>query len=325
MRLFSYRLDGATRPGVMAADRGVDVAVLERAVAATSDDEFVHALQEPPTGPMSMIDLLRSGRDRMAALAAAVARLSEAPSGCTSLAMDSIEFALPTVGSQKILCVGRNYLEHIKESDREVPGEPVLFCRYEDSLVPHGEAIERPSASDQLDWEGELAAVIGVPCRHVDEQHALDVVAGYAVFNDGSVRDYQHHSVQWTPGKNFYRSGSYGPFLVTYDDVADPQDLDLETRVNDTVVQESSTATMIFPIARIISYISEWTQLNPGDVIATGTPAGIGGARTPKWFLEPGDVVTVSITGLGTLRNPVVDAELPPGDRSGRASERRTQ
>ena len=324
MRLFSYRLGGATRPGVMAGDRGVDVAVLERAAAST-DDEFAEALQQPPTGSMSMIDLLASGRDRMAALAAAVARASEAPIDSAPLTMDSIEFAVPTPGSQKILCVGRNYLEHIKESDREVPGQPVLFCRYEDSLVPHGEAIERPAVSDQLDWEGELAAVIGVPCRHVDEQHALEVVAGYAVFNDGSVRDYQQHTVQWTPGKNFFRSGSYGPFLVTYDAVADPHDLDLETRVNDTVVQKSSTATMIFPLGRIISYISEWTQLNPGDVIATGTPAGIGNARTPKWFLKPGDVLSISITGLGTLRNPVVAAESLSGARPGRVSERGAQ
>lgn len=293
----------------MAGDRGVDVEVLERAAAASTDDEFAEALQQPPTRPLRMIDLLASGRDRMASLAQAVARASEAPIGWVPLPMDAIELALPTPGAQKILCVGRNYLEHIEESDREVPGKPVLFCRYEDSVVPHGEAIERPAASDQLDWEGELAAVIGVPCRHVDEQHALEVVAGYSVFNDGTVRDYQNHTVQWTPGKNFFRSGSYGPLLVTYDDVADPQDLDLETRVNDTVVQKSSTATMIFSISRIISYISEWTQLNPGDVIATGTPAGVGGARTPKWFLEAGDVLSISVTGLGTLRNPVVDAE----------------
>lgn len=311
MKLFSYRRDGVVRAGVKVRDGGLDVDALERATVARGDDEFAELLVPPLPSPTKMVDLLSSGGERLAALADAVTRASGVTPQTLLLSMDAVEFAVPTPGSQKILCVGRNYMEHIQESKREVPGDPVLFCRYEDSQVAHREPIERPIKSVQLDWEGELAVIIGRSCRYVDEPRALDVVAGYAIFNDGSVRDYQHRAVQWTAGKNFVHSGSYGPYLVTTDEIGDPQSLDLETRVNDTVVQKASTATMIFPVRRLIAYISEWTQLNPGDVIATGTPAGIGNARTPKWFLKAGDELSVSVTGLDTLRNPVVDEEPP--------------
>ncbi len=299
------------RSGVRIRHGGLDVDALERAIVAHGDDQFAEMVGRSLPPPTKMVDLLSSGAERLASLADAVTRASEVTPETLLLPMDTIEFEVPTPGSQKILCVGRNYLEHVQESNREVPGDPVLFCRYEDSQVAHREAIERPIKSVQLDWEGELAVIIGRSSRYVDELHALEVVAGYAIFNDGSVRDYQHRTVQWTAGKNFVHSGSYGPYLVTKDEIADPQGLDLETRVNDTVVQKASTATMIFPVCRLIAYISEWTQLNPGDVIATGTPAGIGNARTPKWFLKAGDELSVSITGLDTLRNPVVDEEPP--------------
>lgn len=311
MQLFSYRKNGAVRSGVVVNDGGLDVAVLERAMAAGGDDVFAESIRQPLPEATCMIDLLAAGADRLGRLAMAVDRAREAPLDGVLLSLDSIDFVVPTPGSHKILCVGRNYLEHVSEANRDVSGEPVLFCRYEDSLVAHREPLERPAVSKQLDWEGELAAIIGRRCRYVDEEDALGAVAGYAAFNDGSVRDYQFHTGQWTPGKNFLRSGSYGPYLVTSDEVPDPQDVHLETRVNTVVVQSACTATMIFSLRRIISYISMWTELRPGDVIATGTPAGVGGARTPKWFLEPGDQVSVSIAGIGILSNPIVQGEGP--------------
>lgn len=299
------------RAGVRVRDGALDVDSLERATTARGDDEYAELLGRPLPPPTKVVDLLSSGSKRLASLADAVTRANEVAPENLLLSMEKIAFEVPTPGSQKILCVGRNYMEHIQESKREVPGDPVLFCRYEDSQVAHLESIERPIKSVQLDWEGELAVVIGSSCRYVDEVHALEVVAGYSIFNDGSVRDYQHRAVQWTAGKNFMRSGSYGPYLVTKDEIADPQSLGLETRVNDTVVQKARTATMIFSVRRLIAHITEWTRLNPGDVIATGTPAGIGNARTPQWFLKPGDELSVSVTSLDTLRNPVIDEPAP--------------
>jgi len=308
MKLFSYRQDGTVRAGVVIGDGALDLAVLEQAGQHAGDDAFAEALHNTTAAPIRLIDFLSSGPRRKAELETVLARASTARSLSDALtSLDSIEFAIPTPGSSKILCVGRNYLEHINESNREVPGAPVIFCRYENSLVAHKEAIERPVVSEELDWEGELAAVIGFTCRYVSEKDALDVLAGYSIFNDGSVRDYQHHTVQWTPGKNFPASGSYGPYLVTPEAIPDPQALDLETWVNGASVQKANTSAMIFSLRRLISYISQWTELHPGDVIATGTPAGIGAARTPKWFLKAGDELSISISGLGILTNSVVD------------------
>jgi 2-keto-4-pentenoate hydratase/2-oxohepta-3-ene-1,7-dioic acid hydratase in catechol pathway len=303
MKLFSYHDAGSVRSGVMASGQGLDVAHLERAMLGQG--LLQHSLPER----FDVIDLvkdpvrldqLRVGLDRLELLSGLM-------SPHAFLDPVAISFAIPTPGSAKILCVGRNYLEHVNESGRDVPGSPVIFTRYEDTLVAHRESMIRPLNSAELDWEGELAAIIGKPCRHVAEQDALDFVAGYSIFNEGSVRDYQHKTGQWTAGKNFPRSGAYGPYLVTADAVPDPQALDLRTTVNDEVVQKANTGQMIFPLARIISFISEWTELRPGDVIATGTPAGVGNARNPKRFLRPGDTVNVTIESVGELSNTIAD------------------
>ena len=165
--------------------------------------------------------------------------------------------------------------------------------------------MEHPRVTDTYDFEGELAVVIGRAGRHVDEAGALDHVAGYACFNDGSVREHQRHTTQFTPGKNFDRSGAFGPWLVTADEVGDPQALSLETRLNGETVQETTTDLMIFPIAEVIAYLSVFTELVPGDVIATGTPGGVGAARTPPLWMQPGDTVEVEISRVGRLANPV--------------------
>jgi 2-keto-4-pentenoate hydratase/2-oxohepta-3-ene-1,7-dioic acid hydratase in catechol pathway len=205
----------------------------------------------------------------------------------------------------KILCVGLNYLEHRNETGRAPTEHPVIFVRFPDSLVAHGAPLRHPGVSQEYDYEGELAVVIGRAAHQVPEARALEHVAGYACFNDGSVRDWQRHTHQFTPGKNFLRSGAFGPALVTADEVGDPTTLTLTTRVSGEVLQQASTAELLFPIPRLIAYLSAFTRLEPGDVIATGTPGGVGAKRVPPRFLAPGDVVEVEISRVGRLSNPV--------------------
>ena len=204
-------------------------------------------------------------------------------------------------------CVGLNYEDHRLETGRAKADYPTLFTRFPASLVGHGEALARPSVSRLLDYEAELAVVIGRPGRHISEADALHHVAGYSCFNDASVRDYQGHSSQFGPGKNFWRTGGFGPFLVTPDEVPDPQDLPIGTRLNGEVVQASHTSQMTYPVRELIAYLSRIHPLVPGDVIATGTPSGVGVARDPQLFMKPGDVVEVEIGNVGLLRNGVVD------------------
>ena len=211
----------------------------------------------------------------------------------------------------KFLCVGVNYIPHIREMGRERPEYPVLFVRFAGSLVGHGRPMIRPAASVQYDYEGELAVVIGKSARHVPRSRALEHVAGYSCFNDGSIRDYQRHSVQWTAGKNFHASGSFGPWIVTSDEAPDPRAFHLQTRLNGTVVQDESVAELCFDIPQLIEYCSTWTTLEPGDVIVTGTPGGVGAGRTPPLWMKAGDTVEVEIRGVGLLANPIVDERAP--------------
>ena len=207
----------------------------------------------------------------------------------------------------KILCVGHNYEEHRQETGRAKTAHPSLFVRFADTLIGHEAPIVRPPFSTSLDFEGELSVVIGRGGFRVSPEQALDLVAGYSCFNDGSVRDWQWHTQQFTPGKNFPSTGAFGPALVTPDEVGALDDLTIETRLNGDVVQSSTLGHMIFPVAEIIAYVSSFTRLAPGDVIATGTPGGVGAKRQPPVWLKPGDVVEVDIAGVGVLRNGVVD------------------
>ncbi len=221
--------------------------------------------------------------------------------------LSGVRFAplIPRPGA--VWCVGLNYEDHRLETGRAKAAWPTLFTRFPACLLGHREPLMRPAVSRELDYEGELAVVIGRTGRHISEAAALDQVAGYACFDDGSVRDYQGHSSQFGPGKNFFRTGALGPWLVTADEVPDPQDLSIETRLNGEVMQRSHTSQMTWSVRELIAYLSRITPLFPGDVIATGTPSGIGAARDPQRFLKPGDVVEVEIGGIGTLRNGVVD------------------
>jgi 2-keto-4-pentenoate hydratase/2-oxohepta-3-ene-1,7-dioic acid hydratase in catechol pathway len=249
---------------------------------------------------------LRSLREVL--LAGATERLRQLASGRPDYSLEEIAF-LPVIPdpAAKFLCVGINYLPHIKEMGRERPEYPVFFVRFADSLVGHGQPLVRPRASERFDYEGELAVIIGQRARHVSRADALRHVAGYSCFNDGSIRDYQRHSQQWTPGKNFHRSGAFGPWLVTTDEQPDPRKFRLRTRLNGRVVQDESVGELCFDVPQLIEYCSTWTQLEPGDVIVTGTPGGVGAGRTPPLWMRAGDVVEVEITGVGLLSNPVVD------------------
>lgn len=208
----------------------------------------------------------------------------------------------------KVICVGLNYADHTKESPYAQPDYPTLFPRFNSSLTAHNKPLIRPRISDTLDYEGEMAVVLKSGGRHISKEQALQHVAGYALFNEGSVREYQFKSPQWTVGKNFDDTGAFGPDLVTADELpAGGKGLLLQTRVNGKVVQSANTDDMLFDVATIISTLSEAVTLEAGDVIVSGTPAGVGFGMDPKVYLKAGDVVEVSIEGIGTLVNPVVD------------------
>lgn len=221
-----------------------------------------------------------------------------------------LKFLPPLQKPPKIVCVGLNYADHTKESKYEQPDYPTLFLRVNTSLIAHEQPMIRPGVTDSegLDYEGEVAVVLGKGGRHISKGDALAHVAGYALFNDGSVREYQFKTPQWTVGKNFDGTGAFGPDLVTADELpAGAKGLLLETRVNGEVVQAASTDDMVFDVATLISVISEAITLEPGDVIVTGTPSGIGWARTPRLLMKAGDVCEVSVEKIGTLRNVIAD------------------
>lgn len=222
-----------------------------------------------------------------------------------AIPLSEVDYLPPVTDPEKIICVGLNYATHAGEAKMDVPNSPSLFVRFPSSQVGHEQNIIKPSISDEFDFEGELAVVIGSPARHLPEDKAFDCVAGYTLFGEHSVRDWQFHSRQATPGKNFWRSGSIGPWIVSADEIPDPAALRLVTRLNGEVMQDDTTDNLIFSIPRLIAYISDFTELLPGDIISTGTPAGVGFARDPKLYLKPGDEVEVEIEGIGRLRNRV--------------------
>lgn len=223
--------------------------------------------------------------------------------------LSSIEYLPPVTDPDKIICVGLNYRDHADEAGVPVPPHPSLFVRFTDSQVGHDRPVIYPTESRQFDYEAELAVVIGRRCRRVGPNDALDYVAGYSCFADNSARDWQKHAPQITPGKNFFASGAFGPWLVTPDELPELPSVEVIGRLNGEQVQRAPLANLIFPIPLLVSYISTFAELAPGDVIATGTPAGVGMARKPPKFLQPGDVFEVEVTGLGTLHNSIVGEE----------------
>jgi len=215
----------------------------------------------------------------------------------------------PVPHPSKFLLMGLNYKAHVLEGGRELPERPVLFGRWAQSLIAHGEPIWVPQVSERVDWEGELVIVIGKEGKHIKPENALSHIGGYTCFNDVSIRDWQNMSTpaQWTLGKNFDHSGPLGPWLVTADDVPDPANLRLRTLVNGEVMQEGHTGDFIFDIPKLVALVSRAMTLYPGDLISTGTPGGVGNARKPPVYLKAGDEVTISIDGIGDLTNPVIN------------------
>lgn len=210
----------------------------------------------------------------------------------------------------KVFCVGLNYKTHVAEMKRADSEHPAIFIRFPDSLSAHGADLPKPVATNRFDFEGELAVIIGKGGRNISQADAWEHIAGYACFNDGTARDWQRHTHQWAPGKNFPKTGPLGPFMATRDAIGDVNKLTLETRLNGEVMQHASVADLIFTLPVIIEYISGFTELSPGDVIATGTPGGVGDKREPAVYMHAGDVIEVEITGLGILRNVVANAQV---------------
>ena len=221
--------------------------------------------------------------------------------------LDAISYLQVIPNARRIICIGLNYREHAAEMGMDFPENPSLFSKWPDALVGHEQNIVRPRASSHFDYEGELAFIIGKPGRHIAENDAMAHIAGYTPFLDGSLRDFQGHSV--IAGKNFQHSGACGPWMTTVDEVADPMGLQLTTRLNGEVVQNESTEQLFYSPANIIDYVSQFTPLQPGDVIATGTPSGVGAGRKPPLWMQPGDRIEVEISGLGCLANNVVAEE----------------
>ncbi|MGB6535525.1 MAG: fumarylacetoacetate hydrolase family protein [Xanthobacteraceae bacterium] len=257
-------------------------------------------------GVITLNDKIGQPSLRAALAAGAIEAMREAArTAKPDRALASIRF-LPVVPQpNKILCAGVNYRAHAAEVSRELPKQPSIFLRFADTLVGHDGVMVRPRVSENFDYEGELALVIGKAGRHIAAQRALDHVAGYTIFVDGSVRDYQKFSV--TSGKNFPNTGPLGPWLVTTDEIPDPGKLTLATRLNGQQVQHSGTDKLIYSIPQIIAFCSEFTALSPGDVIATGTPEGVGHGRKPPLWMRPKDTLEVEITGIGILRTRIVD------------------
>ena len=245
---------------------------------------------------------------RTAIAAGALPRIRTAAAGTPDVALANLTFDLPLPDSGKIICIGRNYRGHVAEGNSKLPEQPSVFIRTLESFVPQDGALVRPRVSTNFDYEGELALVIGTRGRHIAPADALSHIFGYTCLNEGSIRDYQFtHSL--TVGKNFHHSGSIGPWIVPAQDVGDPTKLSLRTRLNGTEVQHTHTDDLIFDIPAIIAYLSVLLPLNPGDIISTGTPEGVGFARKPPLWMKAGDSVEVEISGIGTLRNSVVDED----------------
>ena len=279
-------------------------------VGTTQSGSAVYAVRGEQAFDLTAMDPV-VGTDLMGLIHAPekIASLAEKLDQTAAVPVAEITPALPVTRPGTIICLGLNYIEHIKEGGYDIPDYPALFMRGKNSIMAAGAPLVRPTCSEKLDYEAELMLIIGKGGRHIWEIDALDHVFGYTVFNDGSVRDYQRKTHQWTPGKNFDNTGAIGPFVVTPDEVPEgASGLKIESRVGSEILQSSNTSNMIWPAARSIAIISEYTTLEPGDLIALGTPPGVGHAKkpNPRW-LRPGETVEIEIEGIGICASPVVD------------------
>jgi 2-keto-4-pentenoate hydratase/2-oxohepta-3-ene-1,7-dioic acid hydratase in catechol pathway len=284
MRFVNFRFNG--RPGIALQHK---------------DGSLVGRFTGEAKYPGSLAELVSRGGDSLAAAARALADGS-------SLDPDKIEYLPPFPTPPKILCLGLNYADHAAEGGFKPPVAPTIFARFGSSLIGHRAPLVRPRVSTQFDYEGELVAIVGRAGKHIPREKALDHICGYSIFNDGSIRDYQLRTPQWTVGKNFDGTGAFGPAFVTADELPPgASGLKIQTRLNGQVMQSASTSQMIFDVVNTVALLTEGLTLEVGDVLVMGTPSGIGMARTPQVWMKAGDVCEIEIEGLGILRNAVVD------------------
>ena len=274
------------------------------AVGVKMNGKIIDLSKQMPRGPKSVVEILAGGKTMQAAVAKACAK----PKAGATVSEKSAKYLPPIPNPGKILCIGLNYRKHAEETGSPIPQYPVVFCRFNNTLTPHNGKMPVPAQSPQLDWEAELAVIIGKKCRNVPKNKALTVIAGYACFNDGSVRDWQRKSGgQFTLGKGFDGTGGFGPDIVTSDELPPGgSPLRIMTRVNGVVMQDSNTDDLIFDVPTLIHELTKVMTLDPGDVIITGTPSGVAMARNPQPWLKAGDVCEIEIEKIGVLRNPIV-------------------
>jgi len=291
MKITGFEAAGGLRLGVVEGDRVIDLQGVD------------------PSLPTDLaVVLAKTGGD----LSGLAALAKKAPASA-HLPLQGLKFALPVAKPGKIVCLGLNYMEHVKEGRYadNVPKFPTYFLRVISSLTPHLGPIVRPQASDTLDYEAELVAVIGKRARHLTMANAYSCIAGWSCFNDGSVREWQKRTTQWDVGKNFDSTGGFGPWMVTVDELpAGAKGLKIQSRLNGNVMQSDNTDNMMFPVAETLVDLTRAITLEPGDLLITGTPSGVGQARTPPVFMKGGDVCEIDIEGVGVLRNPIVDERI---------------
>lgn len=296
MKLVTFSNGGKSRFGAVVGDVVIDLETASNGALPARIEEFFDDVEtlEPKLNSI-------------------VASLGQKPEGSAILKLDQVKLLPPITRPPKIICVARNYAEHAKEAGLEISPIPIMFARFSKTFVADGDPVLVPAVSDNLDWEGELAVIIGKATngKRITKDEAMDYVFGYSIFNDVTVRDYQFRVTQYTAGKNFRASGPFGPYIVTKDEIADPHKLDITTKLNGKVEQHANTDTMIYDIPTILENIAEFIDLEPGDVIPTGTPAGVGFKRKPPLFLKDGDTISVEVTGLGVLTNPVKNEVQP--------------
>jgi acylpyruvate hydrolase len=288
MKIVGFTIDGAPRLGIVEGNEVVDLQAVD------------------PTLPADLAAVLARHDGDLKPLAAVASR---APASARR-PLAGIDFALPVARPGKIVCLGLNYLDHVKEGPNanNIPKFPTLFMRGLNSFVPHQHPLMRPRASETFDYEAEMVAVIGRRAKHMTVENALSCVAGYSCSNEGSIREFQRHTTQWHMGKNFDASGSIGPWIVTADELPPGgKGLKIESRLNGKIMQSDNTSNMMFPVAETIAYATQGMTLEPGDLLLTGTPSGVGHARKPPAWMRAGDTIEIEIEGIGTLRNSIED------------------
>jgi 2-keto-4-pentenoate hydratase/2-oxohepta-3-ene-1,7-dioic acid hydratase in catechol pathway len=300
MKLVSYQSASGPRFGAVSGGHVVDVAAASAEMS--KKDRSITPLPHRIEGFFDNIDVFDPSLRKLMAIPG----IEKAEA---SMLLADAKLLAPIQRPPKIVCIARNYAEHAKEAGLEISPIPIIFPRFSATLIADGAPVVVPKVSHQLDWEGELALIIGKHTngRRLSKAEAMPYVYGYTIFNDVTVRDYQFRVTQYTAGKNFRHSGPFGPMIITADEIADPHNLQITTTLNGEVMQSASTSTMIYDIPTIIEHISDFIDLEPGDVIPTGTPAGVGFKRKPPVFLKEGDRIAVEIEGIGRLENPVVN------------------